>query len=237
MAYGLIVQNQILKNGIKPDFPLHHKFQIEFSKKHIERGGKVTAVSDFISYQLKEQWGFNSVIINNGVDIRCWKPTKEKIKRDKPLIIHGVTNANKGYEHIEAIKINLDVEILLLDDASEKFKLTKQETLAQADLVVHPSNFEGNSMFCLETLACDVPIVAYNVGLMWKAYNDPMANIGIIEDRNNRSPETTVGMVENALNKYHQFTPREWVKNYSIDNFIKNWQDYLKREFNYSEKT
>lgn len=254
--YGHVTATD-LEKGINPEFPLHHQFQVEFTKKHLKNGGRVTAVSDFIAYEMKEQWGWENIsVINNGVDLNIWKP-RGKIWNNKfqNLIIHGVNdynNSNKGGEHIKYLKENLkDINIFSLDEAAKEYNLSKQEVLAQADLVVHPSNFEANSMFCLEVLASGVPLVAYNVGLLWKYWQENLkyANgldadygfpkdfgIGIIMNRNKRSPKLTLKAVQKILEliKYEYFfQPREWVKQFSLDHFHKNWYNYLKKEFGY----
>lgn len=223
-----------VEQGKPLDNPVHHAIQVEYRKKHLERGGKIVAVSDFISTEMRRQWGFTSKVINNAIDLEAFKPVQKN--HQGKLVIHGVNdpgNENKGWKHIKHLKENLDCSILSLDEAHAQLgRATKAETLAEADLVVIPSAYEGNSYFCLETLACDVPVVAYNVGLMYRAWGDKaIMDLGVILDRQQRSPEYTCKAVKEFLDNPHSVAPRKWVSKYSVQNFQTEWREYVGREF------
>lgn len=226
--------------GKLPDFPIHHAIQLDYRKKHIASGGKIVAVSDFIATELRRQWGLPSHVINNAVDLDVFKPFNNlHIKKHNKLIIHGINdsgNENKGWKHIEYLKkhLNEDIDIMSLDEAHNIMKMSsKAETLACADLVIIPSAYEGNSYFCLEALACNVPIVAYNVGLMYKAWGDKNClDVGILLDRQKRCEEYTYFNVVKFLREPHDVAPRRWVSQYSLQNFHKEWNDYLRINFN-----
>jgi glycosyltransferase involved in cell wall biosynthesis len=238
-----------VERGIQPEFPAHAAQQLAWRKRYTDAGRKIVAVSDFIAYEMKRQWGFDStVVINNGIDLEKFKPSsvektsvrnrnlKHFEQRKPPLIIHFTTTANKGLDHIEAVKNDVDAYVWLLDYAAERLNLPKYEALARADLVVHPSAHEGNSYAVLETLACDVPIVAYNVGLMFIAHGDMDSNIGEIPGRTLRTPQLTVECVKSVLDQISdgvRFTPRKWVEQFSIQHFHAAWRDYLAKEFGY----
>ena len=233
-----------VRAGAQPEFPAHAAQQLAWRKRYLEAGRKIVTVSDFIGFEMKRQWGFDSTVINNGIDLEKFKPTcLPKVTRllhnrypAPPLIIHFTTTANKGLDHIDAIKKSVDADVWLLDEAAEKLKLPKYEALACADMVVHPSAHEGNSYAVLETLACDVPIVTYNVGLMQKAWHDDEAEIGAISSLVERDPKRTVGMVKALLleiNGDNDLDPRKWVEQFSLQNFHALWMEYLKNEFGY----
>jgi glycosyltransferase involved in cell wall biosynthesis len=173
-------------------------------------------------------------VINNGVDLLRFMPFAVKKPQKRPVIIHGTTTANKGLDHIDHLKKNLDADVLLLDDAADFFKVPKYPALALADLVVHPSAHEGNSYFVLETLASGVPIVSYDVGLMYLARLEN-APVGYIIPRIDRDKHATLDMIKAALDdkKRSDLKPRDWVSQFSVENFRKNWLDYLFREFGY----
>ncbi len=225
--------------GKKPEFPEHHAVQVDYRRDHLARGGKIVAVSDFIANQMKLQWGFESSVINNAVDLEKFKPSDILYCRGarRPLIIHGVTTANKGFDHIEAVKKLLpNVDVMLLDEAAEFLDLPKYDALAQADLVVQPSAYEGNSYFVLETLACDVPIVAYNVGLLNSISKIAKDNgiqpcIGAVIDRKLRSPEETAKVskfiLESVLRDRTPYNPRAVASLFSLQRFHDEWKRYL----------
>jgi glycosyltransferase involved in cell wall biosynthesis len=221
--------------GIPPEFPVHAEQQLAFRKRYFAAGRKLVAVSDFIAHEMARQWGFHAYVINNGIDLEKFKPAEVKIPRKRPIIIHFTTTANKGLDHIEAVKREVGADVWLLDEAAEKLGLPKYEALAQADLVVHPSSHEGASMAVLETLACDVPIVSYSVGQLWKGYMDE-APVGELLNRNIRSSATTVEATMHALRMISdgwKCRPREWVSQFSIQNFHATWREYLEKEFGY----
>jgi glycosyltransferase involved in cell wall biosynthesis len=226
-------------NGVAPEFPLHAAVQLDYRKKMVERGGKIVAVSDFIANQCKLQWGFDFPVINNGIDMKRFVPTTDRKKRDRPIIIHGTTTANKGSSHIEYLGRNIDATILLLDEAPAYFGLPKYPALSQADLVVHPSAHEGNSYFVLETLASGVPIVSYNVGLMYQALEEGLqGDFGRILDRKGYDKEYTLNGTRSCL-EHVILGPtmgekaREFAARFSVEVFRQNWLNYLTQEFGY----
>lgn len=212
--------------GKQPEFPQHHAVQVAHTKRHLAAGGKVVAVSDFIADQLKQQWGWDVHVINNAIDLDECRPGDRLNKQY--LIIHGSTTANKGLDHIEYLKEKLgeSVSILSLDEAAAALDLPKMQALAKANLVVHPSAYEGNSMFVLEALACDVPIVSYDVGLMWKAKREG-APVGVIGDRRERSPQKTFELVCEAMGSTRSVSPRAWAEQFSLENWADEWISLL----------
>jgi hypothetical protein len=141
--------------GVEGDFPLHHEQQVKFRREHLERDKKIVAVSEFIAHQMNVQWGFNSTVINNAIDINKFKPVVSKQPFNRFLIIHGVndkTNNNKGWDHISycAERLQKQCLFLSLDEAhsyvnSMGFKYSKYEVLSLANMVLIPSAYEGNS--------------------------------------------------------------------------------------------
>lgn len=197
--------------GKQPDMPYHHVAQVAFRRRWTDLKKHITAVSHFIAEQMKLQWGFAvDRVINNGVDTDVYKQYDLPMILNDLLIIHGVNdraNTNKGWDHIELIKQKIpSAHVLSLDDACMLLNerhgpLTKAQVLSQADLVVHPSGYEGNSMFVAETLASGVPIVGYDVGFAYwlqgiLEWND---RVGSIISRMTRSPETTLSWVQKTL--------------------------------------
>lgn len=231
--------------GLPPDNPYHHREQVSYRDKS---GAKLVAVSQFIQHQMDIQFGFKSEVINNAIDLEKFKPVDFDKTRDRPLIVHGVNdrgNKNKGWDHIQHLIDNVDATVLSLDEVHQKYGTSpnKYETLAIADLVVIPSGYEGNSYFALETLSCNIPIVAYDVGLFYelkKSFAGSQRFIGVqgvVMDRQKRSKEMTLTSVQRFLgleDKEDGFIPpRDIAGEYSIQNFHRQWKEYLKKEFDY----
>lgn len=222
--------------GMQPEFPAHHAVQVRHRTNHLKRGGRIVAVSDFISRQMKLQWGFESHVINNAIDLDKFRPAKDRFPRARPLIIHGVTTANKGFDHVRAVESTVDADVLLLDQAAEKLGIEKYAALAQADLVVQPSAYEGNSYFVLETLASGVPIVAYNVGLLNALSeicdrNGIECCVGAIIARSLRSPEETAKVTKfilsSVMRPHSTYNPRQVAELFSVQKFHEEWRKYL----------
>lgn len=194
------------QRGTEPENPFHHAAQVAFRGTWTRLGKRFTAVSEFIAFEMDAQWGFRvNRIINNGVDTEVFRPSTRDTNLNDLLIIHGVNdrgNINKGWDHIEALKEGIPgAHVLSLDEAQTLLgrydePWTKAETLAAADIVVHPSGFEGNSMFVAEALACGVPVVGYDVGYLWVVDREYGPTV---MDRDWRSPDLTVQTVKGLL--------------------------------------
>ena len=218
--------------GKQPENTLLHAAQINFRRRWTQLKKPLTAVSEFIAYEMMQQWGFESHVINNGVDTEVWKPGTIYVGSDNRIIVHGVNdrgNVNKGFDHISKL-MTLDVSVLSLDDFSSMCSCSKQDAMAGATIIVHPSGFEGNSMFVAEALASGTPIIGYNVGFLWSVkqeYSYPVSSL------DNRSPENTVKAVKNLLNNESEIVRlgklgREIaVEKLSIDRFNKEWRSYV----------
>lgn len=190
--------------GKHPENPFHHAAQVNFRRRWIDLRKHITAVSDFIAFQMRIQWGFNvDRVINNGVDTGLYIPTTSRFPREKPIVIHGVNdrgNVNKGWDHIQLLIDNLDAEVLSLDEMENRYGGPKQWALSQADVFVHPSGYEGNSMMVAEAMSCGLPTVGYNVGFLYQfEHPDFCRDFGVVIDRKKRSPQSTLEAVSEVL--------------------------------------
>ena len=217
--------------GVSPEFPQHHAVQVDFRRRHLDRGGRMVAVSRFIADQCLIQWGFVMPVINNGIDLATFTPARSRVDRARPIVVHATTTANKGFNHIEHIR-TLDVDVLSIDEAVERFMVPKHEAIAQADVAVHPSAHEGNSYSVAEFLACGVPLVSYDVGYVWELrelYGFGRTPVGIILDRRHRRPESTAAAVDELLRVGSSCDPRGSAV--SIEQFNEAWRAYVAEEF------
>jgi len=233
--------------GKAPDMPYHHAAQVNFRRRWTDLKKHITAVSDFIAVQMELQWGFKvDKIINNGVDTNIYRPlapvdysdekyeVREFIKRDKPIVVHGVNdkgNINKGWDHIQALIDDGSMDVCSLDELAAKLNMSKPDAMAQATIMVHPSGYEGNSMFVAEAMACGIPIVGYDVGFLYKVRDNGF--VGYIIPRSERRPEVTLvaakQLTGHAPGRYFcSASVRSLaLKHLSLDVFKKNWREYV----------
>lgn len=231
--------------GIPPEFPLHHAVQVRQRADHLAKGKKLVAVSDFIADQMMLQWQYPSHVINNGIDTKKFRPYEEgETYFNDPTIVHMTTTANKGFDHIAAVKERFSrsgIGVYSLDELWERNggrHTDKYRALAACDLLVHPSAHEGNSYGILEALASDVPIVSYDVGLMYFLAKTKV-RVGKILSRQIRSPEATA----DAAWKYIcapslRSTARHCravAEIFSIEYFHTQWREFLEMEFGYAD--
>lgn len=226
--------------GKAPENPFHHTVQVAFRRRWIEMGKHITAVSDFIAEQMRLQWGFAvDRVINNGVDTEKFVPTTKRFPRKKLILVHGVNdrgNVNKGWDHIQLLidrsqsDAEMDIEVLSLDEMAERYGGPKEWALAQADLFVHPSGYEGNSMMVAEALSCGLPVIGYDVGYLWKVQN--VLGLNVLR-RDGRSPDSTLRCVKDILQapdllKHMGEISRDVaVRDLSIEKFRRDWRGYV----------
>lgn len=182
--------------GKSPDMPLHHAAQLAFRRSWMGAGRRTAAVSNFIAEQMRLQWGLVvDTVIGNAVDLDLFRPPATAMDRLRPVVVHGIndrTNLNKGWDHVERLQGSIDADVVSLDELCIATGLPKHQALAHADLLVHPSGFEGHSVLLCEALACGVPVVCYDVGY---AQDLRQAGVGTVMDRRLRSPEATLAGV------------------------------------------
>jgi glycosyltransferase involved in cell wall biosynthesis len=220
-----------LDAGIPSEFPEQMKVQYNYWKALVQAGGHIVSVSEFAQDDLRRTWAIESDVINNAIDMKLFSP-RPQLYREKPLIIHGVTSKVKATSHIDYISSKLygRADVMLLDEASQFYKMPKYEALAQANVIVIPSHYEGSSYFTLEALAVDVPVVCYDVGMpWWAAQNGWTDKIGKILHYNHSTytPDLTYNAVSEVLSARVPYTPRELAALFSQERFRDEWNAYL----------
>lgn len=237
--------------GKQPDMPLHHAAQVAFRGRWSSLKKSHVAVSEFIRNQMWLQWGFESHVINNGhpsqkiLSDERRKSLRELIElpvESTWLWGHGVndsTNLNKGMDHIEAVYAMMDSigksQNFSLDQLRKIKKLEKElepgQFLQLCDFAVVPSGYEGNSYFTGELLSSGVPIVAYDVGLLYQARKEGWSTkLGELIDRRERDTSRTAAGARDLcqrLDKGELLDTREFIRNFSPERFEREWQCYI----------
>ena len=148
--------------------------------------------------------GYKSIVINNGINLEVFKPTKGKIYNDlkniNKKIILGVASTwskRKGADDFVELSqiLPTDYQIVLVGISQEELKCeniiaykrtTNQKELAEiytaADVFANPTMEENFPTVNLEALACGTPIVTYRTGGSPESVD---SNTGIVVDKGN----------------------------------------------------
>lgn len=170
---------------------LFYKYIISyFEKKSYENANKIIAVSQSVKNEMINKFKISEekiIIINNGIDLKKFKPLENKGKlrkkyclpNDKKLIFFpGRASFGKGFDIAEKVlgKLGDHYFMFVLGYGKSKLKNIKfigkidnnmmPEAYNCADLCLFPSRYEGNSISVLESAACGIPLVLSKVGLM-----------------------------------------------------------------------
>lgn len=150
----------------------------------------VVTPSQWLADLVKQSYlkDYNTVVINNGIDLTKFKPTSGNFRQKHNLInkivLLGVAfdwSEKKGLEEFKRLADSLSEEYaIVLVGVSNAVKKTlphriisisctqSQDELAQiytsADIFVNPTHEEVLGLVNLEALACGTPVITYNAG-------------------------------------------------------------------------
>lgn len=165
-------------------------------------------------------------IILNGVDADEFCLGKKGINK-LPVVLHCARDYNKGSHGkidkiIELLKNKFEFKMLKTPEGME------WEEYQKADIVLQCSNYEGNSYFMLEGMACGLPVVASSAGL-FEDLN--CANIGCVVDWK-ASAEDFAKTIQYVWENRFRFNPRQWIlDNANFEMWKKQWQDFLRDNY------
>ena len=147
-------------------------------------------------------------------------------ERDKPIVIYGckTTDGNKGNNGllnkiIEKMSNEFEFRYLDAKIGEEHLKM------AQGDILLAPSIFEGNSFFALEGMSCGLIPIVSNVGLF--EFTKFPFKVAEIVDRN-ASLEDWCRSIKYAWARRSDYDPRRWVcQNADFELFKQQWIDFI----------
>jgi len=165
-----------------------------FEKLSYKKSTKIVAVSETVKNETIGMGipGSKIEVIYNGVDLKRFKPIKNKTKlrrifglplNKKIILFLARASYGKGFDLSSKLMKFLDKKYLLVvtDYGKNKEKIKFIGKISQkklpllinaVDMAIFPSRYEGNSLALLECAACAVPVFSTPVGLMKEYEHD-----------------------------------------------------------------
>ncbi|WP_026527957.1 glycosyltransferase [Butyrivibrio sp. VCD2006] len=178
-----------------PHRNLYPKVFFSDSKKMFER--KMQSYSSEIFIITPSKWLYELVnqsalqnnrkmIINNGVDLNCFKFIKKELDHNKIRILFGSNSNRSSYKNIGTVihalhnlknKAKFEIHIFggpLVDSLPKEYEIIEHGKIndenemaslyAASDVFILPSAAENYSCAILESLSCGTPVMASDVG-------------------------------------------------------------------------
>ena len=191
---------------------------------------------------VKKKWGFQEKDIvlmyvgrlaqEKGLDILAYafKILTNTLSPYKSKVVLAIVGDGPQKKHIESIIKEQKITNVKFFGELKHEKIP--EILNCADLSVLPSAFEGTPLSALESAACGVPVIGFNVGDMSEIVQEGI-NGYLSKDR---TPESLAQAIINGIkekDKMHKFS-RESVKKYWASIVIPNILKLYDNVFKYS---
>ena len=148
-------------------------------KKTLKYSDRIVCSSDFVRLNFLRNFSAKTITINPGVDIKKFKPKKNKFK-NRILFIGNFTEEYKwkGLDYlIKAIKISKDLKLIVVGEGPHQkiknieFRGIKKgkeliKEIQNCNILVLPSISEAESfgMVLIEAMACKKPVIGSNIG-------------------------------------------------------------------------
>ena len=134
-----------------------------------------------------------TVVINNGIDLSTFKPSKEKNKKFTALAVAGYWTIDKGIDDLNRMIPLLDkeIDVIVVGGNSDKIKgsrsikrtSNKQELIdlySSSHILLMPTLQDNFPTVNIEALACGTPVITYNTGGSPEIIDD---KTGIVVDK------------------------------------------------------
>lgn len=207
------------------------RYQLSYFKQAKSLGHTLVCVSPFIAKILKDEHDIDTIVIPNAVDLDFYdKINITALEKDKPLILHGITSANKGLDIIKDIEnhplIKDRFDIGSIDEISAHAQVPKAVTFKAADVAFLPTKWEASSYLLLECLANNLPIAAHRAGILNCDNLHRRDNIGVITD--DYDVDTFAkAIVEAYENREHYMCGRLFLQENKMT--INDWNESIKK--------
>lgn len=135
-------------------------------KSNIQKADIILANSKYTQANIKKAYGLESTVSLLGVDTHLFKPVK--VKKDIDVLFVGSYNEGDGYGLLEQAKQYMKTKAIIKAHSSELQWITKDTGIrnlyCRAKIAVALGYNEPFGLIPLETMACEVPVVAVDEG-------------------------------------------------------------------------
>jgi len=200
---------------------------------------------DLEKFKKQKKDHFKKAICPNGESLIVHTSNFRKVKRI-PDVMHVFNNIHKeipskllmiGDGPERAVAENMTREFHIADDVRFLGKLEAvEEVLSVADLFLMPSEKESFGLAALEAMACEVPVIATNIGglpeLIIQGKTGFMSNLGDVEDMTKKAlmildKDNLPGFKSNALKRAREF---------DIEKILPQYENYYAAVIQKTEK-
>ena len=181
-------------------------------------------------------------VINNGIDLSSFYPSKEKNKRFTALAVAGWWTKDRGLEEMNKLipLLNKDIEVIAVGTDSDKIKNcrtikhtdSKKELIdlySSSHILLMPTLEDNFPTVNMESLACGTPVITYNTGGSPEIIDE---KTGIVVEKGNyRKMAEEV----NALSNHYVFKPEdcfERSKQFASSHMVMNYNRLYKNILN-----
>lgn len=207
-SYSGFFIKQKEKIAHNPYFP--YSFLLEEMAEYISGFNSVNiAVSDEVKKELEAVHGFTNVkVVPNGIDTNLFKKMDKRVIREKlgipgdsfvGIFVGRWDNKQKRkiiIEHVISERPDI-LWFLVLCPGGEECEIKNRHNVVinqnvaheeipllynTADFMLFPSAYEGFGMVITEAMACGVPVITTNVGIVPSVYRDEPFNLLLLPD-------------------------------------------------------
>ncbi|MDI6785417.1 MAG: N-acetyl-alpha-D-glucosaminyl L-malate synthase BshA [bacterium] len=261
----LLIKNALKNLKIKVIVTLHgtdtyllgkNKELKELAKHCLENSDGITTVSNYLKNYTKKYFSLEKEIkvIPNFVDIKEFKPFKNKKIKEKALSLLHISNfrpIKNVSDIIKAFKIITEykkISLLLIGDGPQKedirnlvnkLNLTKKvifdnskqkiaKIISKSSIFILSSKMESFGLAALEAMSCGLPIVAYKVGGLPEVIAHNKNGFLVKKDNVQALAEAVLKILQSkTLFEKFSINSREIViSSFNEDKIVKEYEEY-----------
>lgn len=200
------------------------------------------ANSAFTAQLMKKDYGLDARVIYNAIDTEMFKSlskAKARLKlgwgNEKVVLFVGRPDYTKGFDVVEDVaRMMPDIKFVSILFPRNESKLQNHKTLealkhselpmyySAADVLLYPSRFEGFGFVPLEALACNLPVVASNTGVLTELDINGLTKINGFHPMVYAEAIRNILETEKPINSHNEIA-----ENFSLLKFSRNYKQLV----------